>query len=119
MVDGNGIKHWDTSSQSYIRVSKLPLIANKFQSYGDDNYHKERTGLVPTSPIFKIWSPLAEMPVPVVTQIIGLKSVIVSMKEDILFSESYIIVPVLQGITEAQWMPLGLSGKKIKFAWYM
>ncbi|APM39830.1 hypothetical protein [Clostridium kluyveri] len=106
-------------SKLYQSFKASALIANKFQSYGDDNYHKERTGLVPTSPIFKIWSPLAEMPVPVVTQIIGLKSVIVSMKEDFLFSESYIIVSVLQGITEMQWTPLGLLDKKIKFAWYM
>ncbi|UZQ49975.1 hypothetical protein [Clostridium kluyveri] len=28
-------------------------------------------------------------------------------------------VSVLQGITEAQWTSLGLSDKKIRFAWYM
>ncbi|WP_242951292.1 hypothetical protein [Clostridium kluyveri] len=121
----------------------------------------------------KIWSPLAEMPVPVVIQTIKPKPVIVSMKEDILFTEAYIIdianavisldnagsgiivfivsvdsgtswkawngslwalvdianmedvktkgmtVPVLQGITEAQWTSLDLSDKKIRFAWYM
>jgi len=26
---------------------------------------------------------------------------------------------VLQGITEAQWISLGLSSRKIRFAWYM
>ncbi|APM39850.1 hypothetical protein [Clostridium kluyveri] len=29
------------------------------------------------------------------------------------------IVSVLQGISEAQWTSLGLSDKKIRFAWYM
>jgi hypothetical protein len=91
MVDGNDIKHWDTSSESYVKVSELPLTADKFQSYGDDNYHKERTGLVSISPVLKIWSPLAEMPAPVVTQTIIPKPVIVRMKEDILFTEAYII----------------------------
>jgi len=91
MVDGNDIKHWDVSSESYVKVSELPLTADKFQSYGDDNYHKERTGLVASAPILKIWSPLTEMPAPVVTQTIKPKPVIVKMKEDILFTEAYII----------------------------
>ncbi|APM39922.1 hypothetical protein [Clostridium kluyveri] len=91
MVDGNDIKHWDALSSSYVKVSELPLTADKFQSYSDDNYHKERTGLISTSPILKIWSPLTEMPAPVVTQTIKPKPVIVSMKEDILFTEAYII----------------------------
>ena len=56
-----------------------------------DNYHKERTGLVSTSPILKIWSPITEMVAPVVTQIIKPKPVIVKMKEDILFTEAYIV----------------------------
>ena len=91
MVDGNDIKHWDTTSLSYVKVSDLPLTADKFQSYGDDNYHKDRTGLVSTSPILKIWSPINEMPAPVVTQTIKPKPVIVNMKEDILFTETYIV----------------------------
>ncbi|WP_373845107.1 hypothetical protein [Clostridium sp.] len=91
MVDGNDIKHWDVASSSYVKVSELPLTADKFQSYGDDNYHKERTGLVSTSPVLKIWSPITEMPAPVVTQTIKPKPVIVSMKEDILFTEAYIV----------------------------
>ncbi|WP_368487965.1 hypothetical protein [Clostridium sp. BJN0013] len=28
-------------------------------------------------------------------------------------------VSVLQGITEAQWTSLGISDKKIRFAWYV
>ena len=91
MADGNDIKHWDTSSSSYVKVSELPLTADKFQNYGDDNYHKERTGLISTSPILKIWSPITEMVAPVVTQIIKPKPVIVKMKEDILFTEAYIV----------------------------
>ncbi|WP_147564967.1 hypothetical protein [Clostridium tyrobutyricum] len=173
MVDGNDIKHWETISLSYVKISELPLTADKFQTYGDDIYHKERTGITSPSPSLKIWSSLAEMPTPKVTQTIKPKPIIVSMKDDIPFSEAYIkdimnavvtldntgngiivfivstdsggswkawngsswvlvditnmqdakskgmSVAVLQGITEAQWTSLGLSSKKIKFAWYM
>lgn len=173
MVDGNDVKNWDSVSLSYVKVSELPLTAEKFQTYGDDTYHKERTGLISTSPVLKIWSPLAEMIAPQITQTIKPKPIIVNMKEDILFSEAYIIdiinatvtldntgngiiafivstdsgvtwkawngsswvlvditnmqdvktkgmsVVTLQGITEAQWTSLGLSNKKIRFAWYM
>jgi TM2 domain-containing membrane protein YozV len=173
IVDGNAIKHWDTASSSYIKVSELPLTADKFQAYGDDTYHKERTGLIATSPSLKIWSPLIEMPAPKITQTIKPKPIIVNMKDDISFSEAYIkdimnavvtfdntgsgiiafIVSIdggvswkswngsawalvditniqdakskgmsgttLQGITEAQWTSLGISSKKIRFAWYM
>ncbi|UZQ49983.1 hypothetical protein [Clostridium kluyveri] len=48
------IKHWDIASSSYVKVSELPLTADKFESYGDDNYHKERAGLISTSPVLKI-----------------------------------------------------------------
>lgn len=173
IVDGNDIKHWDTASSSYVKVSELPLTADKFQAYGDDTYHKERTGITSSAPSLKIWSPLAEMPAPKVTQIIKPKPIIVSMKDDISFSEAYIkdimnavvtldntgngiiafiasvdsgvswkawngsswvlvdmsniqdvkskgmSVAVLQGITEAQLTTLGLSNKKMRFAWYM
>lgn len=173
MVDGNDVKNWDSVSLSYVKVSELPLTAEKFQTYGDDTYHKERTGLISTSPVLKIWSSLAEMIAPQITETIKPKPIIVNMKEDILFSEAYIIdivnavvnldntgngiitfivsidsgvtwktwngsswilvditniqyvktkgmsVTVLQGITEAQWASLGLSDKKIRFAWYM
>lgn len=90
IVDGNEIKHWDTASSSYAKVSELPLTADKFQTYGDDTYHKERTGIISTSPSLKIWSPLAEMIAPKVTQTIKPKPTIVTMKEDISFSEAYI-----------------------------
>ncbi|MBE6068091.1 MAG: hypothetical protein E7211_10445 [Clostridium lundense] len=173
MMDGNDVKNWDSVSLSYVKVSELPLTAEKFETYGDDIYHKERTGLISTSPVLKIWSSLAEMIAPQITQTIKPKPIIVNMKEDILFSEAYIIdiinavitldntgsgiitfivstdsgvtwrgwngsswvlvdktniqdvktkgmsVTVLQGITEAQWASLGLSDKKIRFAWYM
>lgn len=173
IVDGNDIKHWDTVSSSYVRVSELPLTSEKFQTYGDDTYHKERTGLISNLPVLKIWSPLADMAAPKVTQTIKPKPIVVNMKEDILFSEAYIIdiinavitldntgsgiiafivstdsgvtwkawsgaswvlvditnmqdvktkgmsVATLQGITEAQWTSLGLSNKKMRFAWYM
>lgn len=91
MVDGNDIKHWDAVSSSYVMVSELPLTAEKFQIYGDDTYHKERTGIISTSPVLKIWSPLADMAAPKITQTIKPKPIIVNMKEDIIFSESYII----------------------------
>ncbi len=108
-----------------------------------------------------------------VTQTIKAKPAIVNMREDILFTEAYIVdivnavitldntgsgvitfivsvdsgtswkawneslwvlvditnmedvktkgmtVSVLQGITEAQWTSLGISDKKIRFAWHM
>lgn len=91
IVDGNDIKHWDAVSSSYIKVSELPLTAEKFQTYGDDTYHKERTGLISTSPVLKIWSSELSMTAPKVTETIKPKPIIVSMKEDILFSETYII----------------------------
>lgn len=173
IVDGNDIKHWDSVSSSYVKVSELPLTADKFQTYGDDTYHKERTGLLSASPVLKIWSPLTDMAASKVTQTIKPKPIIVDMKEDILFSEAYIIdiinaavtidntgsgiiafivstdsgvtwkawngsswvliditnmedvktkgmsVATFQGITEAQWTSLGLSNKKLRFAWYM
>ncbi|KZL93979.1 hypothetical protein [Clostridium magnum] len=173
MVDGNDIKHWDTASSSYVKVAELPLAADKFQTYGDYSYRKERTGITSSAPSLKIWSPLAEMPAPKVTQTIKPKPIIVSMKDDISFSEAYIkdimnavitsdnigsgiiafivstdsgvswktcngsswvlvditniqdvknkgmSVTILQGITEAQWTSLGISNKKIRFAWYM
>ncbi|WP_039652128.1 hypothetical protein [Clostridium tyrobutyricum] len=91
IADGNDIKHWDNISESYVKVSELPMTAEKFQTYGDDICHKERTGLVSSSPVLKIWSPITEMSTPVVTQTIKPKPVIVSMKEDISFTEAYII----------------------------
>lgn len=91
MVDGNDIKRWDTVSSSHIKVSELPLTAEKFQTYGDDTHHKERTGLTSTSPVLKIWSPSLDMTAAKVTETIKPKPIIVSMKEDILFSEAYII----------------------------
>lgn len=90
IVDGNDIKHWDTASSSYAKVSEVPLTADKFQAYGDDTYHKERTGIISTSPTLKIWSPLTEMIPPKVIQTIKPKPIIVTMKEDISFSEAYI-----------------------------
>lgn len=90
IVDGNDIKHWDTASSSYAKVSEVPLTADKFQAYGDDTYHKERTGIISTSPALKIWSPLTEMIPPKVIQTIKPKPIIVTMKEDISFSEAYI-----------------------------
>lgn len=90
IVDGNDIKHWDASTSSYVKVSELPLVADKFQTYGDDVCHKERTGIIATSPILKIWSSSSEMPAPKITQIIKPKPVIVTMKDDISFSEAYI-----------------------------
>lgn len=173
IVDGNDIKRWDTVSSGYVKVSELPLTAEKFQSYGDDTYHKERTGLISNLPVLKIWSPLADMASPKVTQTVKPKPTVINMKEDILFSESYIVdiinavitldntgsgiiafivstdngvtwkawngsswvlvditnmqdvkikgmsVATLQGITEAQWTSIGISSKKIRFAWYM
>ncbi|WP_147565162.1 hypothetical protein [Clostridium tyrobutyricum] len=90
IVDGNDIKHWDTTSSSYVKVSELPITADKFETYGDDIYHKERTGIIAASPILKIWSPSAELPIPKVTQTIKPKPTIVNMNDDILFSEAYI-----------------------------
>lgn len=173
IADGNDIKHWDSVSESYVKVSELPLAAEKFQIYGDDICRKERTGLVSSSPILKIWSSSEELPAPKITQIIVPKPIIVRMLEDVSFSEAYIqditnvvlimdsigsgiivfivstdsgvswkawdgsswiLVDItnmqdvkskgmsaadLQGITEAQWTSLGLSDKKMRFAWYM
>ena len=79
IADGNDIKHWDNISESYVKVSELPMTAEKFQTYGDDICHKERTGLVSSSPVLKIWSPITEMSTPVVTQTIKPKPVIVSL----------------------------------------
>ncbi|AOR24894.2 hypothetical protein [Clostridium taeniosporum] len=90
IVDGNEIKHWDIASSSYVKVSELPLTADKFQTYGDDTYHKERTGIISTSPSLKIWSPLIDMIPPKVIQTIKPNPVIVTMKDDISFSEAYI-----------------------------
>lgn len=90
MVDESDIKNWDTASSSYVKVSELPLTADKFQTYGDDTYHKERTGIISTSPVLKIWSSLVGMPVPKITQTIKPKPIIVNMKDDISFSEAYI-----------------------------
>nr|WP_269144116.1 hypothetical protein [Clostridium guangxiense] len=90
IVDGNDIKHWDASTLSYVKVSELPLTADKFQTYGDDVCHKERTGIIATSPILKIWSSSSEMPSPKITQTIKPKPVVVTMKDDISFSEAYI-----------------------------
>lgn len=90
IVDGNEIKHWDTASSSYAKVSELPLTADKFQTYGDDTYHKERSGIISTSPSLKIWSPLTDMIPPKVIQTIKPKPVMVTMKDDISFSEAYI-----------------------------
>lgn len=90
IVDGNDIKHWDTASSSYDKVSELPLTADKFKTYGDDTYHKERTGIISTSPSLKIWSPLTDMIPPKVIQTIKPNPVIVTMKDDISFSEAYI-----------------------------
>jgi hypothetical protein len=90
IVDGNDIKQWNIASSSYVKVSELPLTADKFQTYGDDTYHKERTGITSSAPSLKIWSPLTEMPAPKVTQTIKPRTIIVNMKDDILFSESYI-----------------------------
>lgn len=90
IVDGTDIKHWDTTSSSYVKVSEVPLTADKFKTYGDDIYHKERTGIIAASPILKIWSPSAELLTPRITQVIKPKPVIVNMNDDILFSEAYI-----------------------------
>ncbi|WP_446898892.1 hypothetical protein ACSVC9_02995 [Clostridium sp. LBM24168] len=90
IVDGSDIKHWDTVSESYVKISEPPLTAEKFQTYGDDICHKERTGLVSSSPILKIWSPSEELPAPKITQIIVSKPIIVRMLEDVSFSEIYI-----------------------------
>lgn len=90
IVDGNDIKHWDVSTSSYVKVSELPLTADKFKTYGDDVCHKERTGIVSTSPSLKIWSSSSEMQAPKITQTIKPKPVIVTMKDDISFSEAYI-----------------------------
>lgn len=90
ILDGNDIKHWDASTSSYVKVSELPLAADKFQTYGDDVCHKERTGIIATSPILKIWSSSSEMQLPKITQTIKPKPVIVTMKDDISFSETYI-----------------------------
>jgi hypothetical protein len=173
VADGSDIKHWDTVSESYVKISELPLTAEKFQTYGDDICRKERTGLVSSSPILKIWSPSEELPAPKIIQTVVPKPVIVGMLEDVSFSEAYIqdianvvltmdntgsgiiafivstdsgvswkawdgsswiLVDItnmqdvkskgmsaadLQGITEAQWTSLGLSYKRIRFAWYM
>ncbi|AND85557.1 hypothetical protein GTH52_01100 [Clostridium tyrobutyricum] len=173
IADGSDIKHWDSVSESYVKVSELPLTAEKFQTYGDDVCRKERTGLVYSSPVLKIWSPSEELPAPKIIQTIVPKPVIVRMLEDISFSEAYIqditnvvltvdstgsgiiafivstdsgvswkvwdgsswilvditnmqdvkskgmSAAVLQGISEAQWTSLGLSDKRIRFAWYM
>ncbi|WP_195603641.1 hypothetical protein [Clostridium tyrobutyricum] len=173
IADGNDIKHWDNISESYVKVSELPLTAEKFRSYGDDICRKERTGLVSSSPVLKIWSPSEELPAPKIIQTIVPKPVIVRMLEDVLFSEAYIqditnvvlimdsigsgiivfivstdsgvswkawdgsswiLVDItniqdvksigmsaatLQGITEAQWSSLGLSDKRMRFAWYI
>lgn len=173
IVDGSDIKHWDTVSESYVKVSELPLTAEKFQTYGNDICRKERTGLVSSSPVLKIWSPSEELPAPKIIQTIVPKPVIVRMLDDVSFSEAYIqditnvvltvditgsviiafivstdsgaswkawdgsswiLVDItnmqdvkskgmsaadLQGITEAQWTSLGLSDKKMRFAWYM
>lgn len=99
IVDGNDIKHWDSVSLSYTKVSELPLTAEKFQTYGDDTYHKERTGLISTVPVLKIWSPLTEMVAPNIIQTIKPKPIIVNMKEDILFNEAYIIDIINAAIT--------------------
>ncbi|AKA72349.1 hypothetical protein [Clostridium scatologenes] len=90
IVDGTDIKHWDKASSSYMKVSELPLTADKFKTYGDDTYHKERTGITSSVPSLKIWSLLAEMSAPRITQTIKPKPIIVSMKDDISFSEAYI-----------------------------
>lgn len=90
IVDGNDIKHWDASTSSYVKASELPLTADKFQTYGDDVCHKERTGIVSTSPSLKIWSSSSEMQEPKITQTIKPKPVIVTMRDDISFSEAYI-----------------------------
>lgn len=90
IVDGNEIKHWDAASSSYVKVSELPLTADKFHTYGDDTYHKERTGIICTSPSLKIWSPLTDMIPPKVIQTFKPKPVIVTMKDDISFGEAYI-----------------------------
>ncbi len=173
IADGSDIKHWDSVSESYVKVSELPLTAEKFQTYGDDICRKERTGLVSSSPVLKIWSPSEELPAPKITQTIVPKPIIVRMLEDVSFSEAYIqditnvvltmdntgsriivfivstdsgiswkawdgslwiLVDItniqdvkskgmsaadLQGITEAQWTSLGLSDKRMRFAWYM
>lgn len=173
IVDGNDIKHWDTVSESYVKISELPLAAEKFQTYGNDICRKERTGLVSSSPVLKIWSPSEELPAPKIIQTIVPKPVIVRMLEDVSFSEAYIqdianvvltmdsigsgiiafivstdsgvswkawdgsswiLVDItnmqdvkskgmsaadLQGITEAQWISLGISNKKMRFGWYM
>ncbi|WP_195510004.1 hypothetical protein [Clostridium tyrobutyricum] len=90
IVDGSDIKHWDTVSESYVKVSELPLTAEKFQTYGDDICRKERTGLVFSSPVLKIWSSSEELPAPKITQTIVPKPIIVRMLEDVSFSEAYI-----------------------------
>lgn len=90
IVDSNDIKHWDSASEAYVKVSELPLTAEKFQIYGDDIYRKERTGIISESPILKIWSPIENIEVPTITQVIKPKPIIVNMREDILFNEEYI-----------------------------
>ncbi|QCH27786.1 hypothetical protein [Clostridium tyrobutyricum] len=90
IVDGSDIKHWDNISERYVKVSELPMTAEKFQTYGDDICRKERTGLVSPSPILKIWSPSEELPAPKITQTIVPKPIIVRMLEDVSFSEAYI-----------------------------
>ncbi|SHH59470.1 hypothetical protein [Clostridium grantii] len=96
IVDGTDIKHWDTGSSQYVKISELPITAQAFQSYGDASFHIERTGLVSNNPILKIWSDNESMAVEKIIQTAVPKASLIEMKKDILFNDDYI-----QGINDA------------------
>ncbi|WP_373845534.1 hypothetical protein [Clostridium sp.] len=103
MVDGNDIKHWDISSSSYVKISELPLTADKFQSTGSGIIVFIASTDSGTS--WKAWNGSAW----VLVDITNMKDV----------KTKGMTASVLQGITEAQWTYLGISNKKIRFGWHM
>jgi hypothetical protein len=51
MDDGaNGIKHWDSTNNTWVKVADGPINESMFATYGDVSVNLSRTGLVLTNP---------------------------------------------------------------------
>jgi hypothetical protein len=52
----NGIKHWDTSSDKFVKVADPPITEAVFKSYGDTTLYSSRAGIVSNNPGLLFWT---------------------------------------------------------------
>jgi len=90
IIDGNDVKHWNSSNSQYEKIGEIPVTKKMFDDYGKATINKGRIGLTSLKPILARWSNATANPYSI-TQVAIPKGKVIKMLIDATFSESYIV----------------------------